>query len=744
MSRLGTITRRTFIVTGIAVAGGAAFGVWQARRVPANPLQSSADATALNPWVIIDQNGVTIITPRAEMGQGVHTTLAALVAEELDADWADIRVLHGPPAQAYFNAAVMEAGLPEPAYKRKPLSAWQESMMSILPKMMAFQITGGSTSTVDAYERLRHAGAAAREALKEVAANRLGVTRDTLKTESGKVIGPDGTALTYADLAADAAEVDIPTTIALRDKADWKLLGKSLPRTDMVAKSTGTAEFGADVRLPGMKFATIRMTPRLGGEMTSFDATKALAMPGVEKVLDLGTGIAVIATNTWLAFQAAEAVQIEWGPAPYPATTEAMFADIAASFDGKPNSALRDEGDVATMVGKVIKAEYRAPFLAHATMEPMNATVLLDGDHLAIWCGNQAPVLVQQDAAKAASVPAANTTVHTPFLGGGFGRRGETDFARYAGSIAKQMPGVPIKVMWSREEDMRHDFFRPAAIARFTGAVENGTATALSGRIAGPSVIRSTMRRVLGFAPPGPDKVHVEGSYDQPYGIPNYRVQGYVTEMAVPVGSWRSVGNSLNGFFHESFIDELAHAAGTDPLEFRLNLIRPVHEPSARLLETVREMSGWTAPKPPGVGRGVAFTYSFGTPVAEVIEVHDVDGSIKIAKAWIACDPGVALDPSIIEAQMTSGLIFGLSAAVHGEITFAGGEVEQFNFPDYDALRMNSAPTVEVRILQNNQMMGGVGEPGTPPAAAALANALFDLTAQRARELPLAKTFNFA
>ena len=304
------------------------------------------------------------------------------------------------------------------------------------------------------------------------------------------------------------------------------------------------------------------------------------------------------------------------------------------------------------------------------------------------------------------------------------------------------MKGTPVQLTWSREEDMRHDFYRPGAIGRFRGAIKDGRAVLLDGQIAAQSVMGQSLKRYAGISPMGPDKVHVEGAFNQPYGIPNYRIRGYLTDLAVPVGSWRSVGNSHNAFFHETFIDELAHAAGRDPLDFRIELMQGVHAPSVGCLEAVREMSGWTGKTPDGVGRGVAFTYSFGTPVAEVIEVVDGDGTIRIRKAWIACDVGTALDPSIIEAQMESGLIYGLSAACFGEITFAGGEVEQFNFPDYDALRLHNTPEIETRILETNPYLGGVGEPGTPPSMPALGNALFDLTGKRARTLPLSKEFD--
>lgn len=745
----GRIARRAFLIGSAAIVGGVAFGVWQARRPLENPLDPGPGGAALTPYVLIDREGIGIIVPRAEMGQGVHTTLAALVAEELDVDLADVRVLHGPAAQAYYNGALIHAALP---FKDYALSGWQERVQDIAevaPRLLGLQITGGSSSTIDAFDKMRHAGAVAREALKSVAAGRFGVARADLTTDKGRVTAPDGRSLAYGDLAKEAAGQPLPEDVALRDPSRWRLLGRSQPRSDMLAKVTGRAAFGIDTRLPGMRFATVRMNPHLGGAMLRLDAEAARGMPGVEAVIDLGAGFAIVASNTWLAMQAADAVAVDWAPAPYPPDTGAMFDEIARALDESPNSTLRDDGDAAAALagqggGDVISAEYRVPFLAHATMEPMNATARLTGGALEIWCGTQAPTLVRDKAAAALGLKPGAVTVHTTFLGGGFGRRGETDFAVQAARVAAALPGVPVNLTWSREEDMRHDFYRPAAMARMRGRVSGGRAVALDAAIAAPSVTRAAGARITGLAAPGPDRGAVEGAFDQPYAIPDYRVAGHLVDLDVPVGFWRSVGNSVNGFFHESFVDELAHAAGRDPLEFRLDHVRAVHQPSARVLEAVAEMSDWAAPRRAGVGRGVAFTYSFGTPVAEVIEVVEGPRGIRIARAWVACDPGRALDPGIIEAQMISGLIYGLSAAVGGEITFADGMVEQSNFPDYDALRMHDAPEVAVRILENNQRLGGIGEPGTPPAAPALANALFDLTGMRARELPLNRHFRFA
>ena len=747
MANWKKITRRSFLVLGAAFAGGAAFAAYKIAEVPANPLVPGPDAVPLNPWVIINADGVTVIAPRAEMGQGISTTLAALLAEELDVDWEQVRVLHGPPAQAYFNAGFVDRMSNEPDFIISQRPKAHNAILGAVPKILSLQITGGSTGAIGGFVQMRLAGAGAREALKAAAARRLGVGPETLRTEGGRVIGAQS--FTYAELAAEAADL-VPRDVALRDPSTWRYVGKAMPRLDMVAKSTGTETFGIDTWLPGMKFATVRMNPRRGGAMLGFDASAALAMPGVEQVVDLGTGIAVVADTTWTAMQAAGQVQIDWGPADYPADTAGMLAKIEAAFATAPDSRLRDDGDVEAELGKggVIEAEYRIPFLAHAAMEPLNATAWVKADgSVEVWCGNQAPIMTRDAVAGALRIGADKVTLHTPVMGGGFGGRTDPVPAVRAARVAAAMPGTPVKVTWSREEDMTQDYYRPAAIARMSGRIEAGRATALWGRTAAPSATRNALARLVGFAPPGADRGTVEGGFDQPYGLPNYRYDGHIADLSVPLGFWRSVGNSMNAFFLESFIDELAHAAGADPLAFRLELMKDTHAPSAKLLETVREMSGWDGLKRPGFGRGVAFCYSFGTPVAEVLEVQQTEAGIRLTRAWIACDPGLAMDPGIIEAQMTGAMVYGLSAAVQGEITFRDQQVVEQNFPDYDALRMHTTPAFEVAILENNGgfgHIGGVGEPGTPPAAPALSNALFDLTGIRARELPLNRQFSFA
>ena len=741
MGRLKTIARRTFLIGSAAIVGGVAFGVYQINKDAPNPLIAGEGEATLNPFVLINQNGVTIITPRAEMGQGVQTTLAALVAEELDVAWEDITVMHGPPAQAYYNSVVLGQVIPLRHYRDSAFIHGMRKALGRAGKLLYLQVTSGSTSMKDFYERMRHAGASAREALKLAAAAQLGVDAAVLRTENGAVIAPDGTTIAYTALAEAVRDIT-PPDVELRHKSTWKYLGKSMPRTDMVAKSTGTATFAADVKLDGLKFATVRMSPNRAG-MTSYDDSMAKDMDGVEAIIDLGDGIAVVASNTWLAIQAAEAVDITWEPANYPADTDGLREAIKASLDTEPNSVTRNDGDVESPVeGTEITAEYYVPWLAHTTMEPMTATALFAGDALEVWSGNQAPTAIRDACAKVVGLTPEQVTIHTTFMGGGFGRRAEADFSTQAARIAAALPGTPIRMTWSREEDIRRDFYRPAAIAQMRGVVRDGKAVLLDGKLAAPSVFHNSSLRQLGTVPPGPDRLHVEGMADQPYAIPNFRIGGYLTDIDVPLGFWRSVGASIGGFMLDTFIDEMAHAAGADPLQFRLDLARPEHAPSAAVLEAVADMSGWTGQTPANIGRGVGFTFSFGTPVAEVVEVEDTGNGIRINKCWIACDVGTALDPSIIEAQMISGAVYGFSAAMQGEITFADGAVQQANFYDYDVMRMHTTPEFEVRILETNPFLGGVGEPGTPPSKPALGNALFDLTGIRARELPLNKTYD--
>ena len=505
---------------------------------------------------------------------------------------------------------------------------------------------------------------------------------------------------------------------------------------------TGTAQYAIDVRLPGMKFATVRMNPRRT-KMLSYDASAALAMEGVEKVIDLGSGIAVVARNTWIAIQAAEATEIVWDEPIYPKTTEALNALALTAFDRPANSSPRDEGDVdKPQEGLEITAEYEAPWLAHTTMEPMSSAALFSGGKLTIWSGAQAPILARDRAAEAIGIPPEDVDLIVPFLGGGYGRRSVADFTILAAKVAAAMPDVPVSVTWSREEDMRNDYYRPAAWGRFRGVVRDGQAVLVEGKIASTSLTNDSSPPTDPTEKQMGDRELVAGAWDQPYGIPNYRISGYTARTGAPIGYWRSVGASYNGFFFDTFIDELAYAAQRDPLQFRLEMARKEHAPSAGVIEAVAEMSDWGAPRPEGTAVGIGFTYSFGAAVAQVVQVTQRDRGISIDKVWIAADVGRALDPGNLEAQLSGGAIFGLSAAVMEKITFMDGIAEQQNFWDYDALRMQTAPATEVRVLETAYRISGIGEVGVPPAAPALGNALFRLTGRRARKLPFKEDFN--
>ena len=744
MGRVMKIARRGFLFGSVALIGGVAFGWWRYATPHGNPLEATLGEgqAALTPYVLIDQQGVTVIAPRAEMGQGIHTTLAALVAEEMDLDLAQIRVIHGPASAAYYNAAVLGEGVPFAPTDDSWLAETVRRAMDIPAKFLGLQITGGSSSIPDAFDKMRLAGAAARAALLQAAANRLNLPADQLRTEAGTVIAPDGTRIPYTDLAVDAAAVDLPAEPPLKSRADWKLLGKTQPRVDMLGKVTGTAQFAVDLRLPGMRFATVRTNPRQGGVMNGFDDSAAKAIPGVERIIPLENGVAVVATNTWAAMQGADAITFEWGPAPYPATSAEITETLRASFaEDRKDSTNRNDGDVdAVLTADDWQAEYSVPYLAHATMEPMSSAAWLKDGQLAVWSGNQLPTQIIVEAQAITGLPPEAITVETLMMGGGFGRRAEMDIIRQTISVAKAMEGTPVLVTWTREEDMTHDGYRPAAMARVRAKLEGSTLTAFDFATCSSSVVESQAGR-LGYTLPGPDGAIVQGAWEQPYRFAHHRVTGYRAPHMVPVGSWRSVGASQNAFFHETAIDELAHAAGIDPLDFRLNHID--HAPSRKVLEAVAEMSGWGSATP-GRAKGIAFCMSFGVPVAEVIEVASTAEGIRLTGIWAAADVGIALDPGNIDAQLQGGIVYGLSAAMRGEITFADGMAEQTNFWDYEPLRLSQCPPITTRILETLPHIRGIGEPGTPPAAPALGNAIFALTGQRLRDLPFARSVTFA
>lgn len=747
MSRAGKIARRSFLIGSATIAGGVAFGAYLVARPIPNPLlpDLAAGEAALTPFVHITGDGITLIVPRADIGQGIASLQAHLIAEELDIDPHQAAQSAGQPHAAYHNAAVAADGMPFPLYNDGVVARVARAGAAAGAKVMGMQITGGSSSTPDLHESLRRAGASARETLKQAAANRTGIARDRLTTDNGAVVLPDGTRLPYTDLATDAAAIPLITNVALRPASEWRLLGKPVQRTDVVAKSTGRQIYGIDVRLPGMLFATARLNPGIGGAVGSVDDSAARSMRGVLDVVRITGGIGVIADNTWRAFKAAEAVDIDWAAPDYPATSAEMWRIIQdAGTDAHRNSRLRDDGDVAGALSGdgVITAEYRSAFAAHAALEPLSATVLYTEGALEIWTATQVPAILRDKAAALAGVDAGAVTLHALHAGGSFGRRLDMDYVLPAIELAMTRPGTPIQTTLTREEDMTHDFPRPLQMARLRGAVRDGRVHALDMDAIGPSVVESWFGRIL-FAPPGPDTLLVVGAYDQPFSIPHYRVTGFKAPAVVPVGSWRAPGACANAFFHDAFLDELIHAAGADPLEERLRLI--THADSRRVLEAVGEMANWSGSSPaPGRGRGVAYAYAHGVLIAAVVDVTMTDQGITIDEAWIAGDCGTVYDPMNAEAQVTGSFIWGLSHAMVSELTYENHAPVQTNFDSFRSIQLYQTPRMNVRLLGQAAAVRGLGEPATCAATPALANAIFAATGQRLREMPFSKTIDFA
>lgn len=758
---IAKIARRTFLIGATAIAGGLAVGYYYVRKPYPNPLEGdlAKGEVTFNPYVkIAADNTITIITPRADMGQGVQTTLAAMVAEELDVALDQIEIEHGPAGWAYYNAAMLEDGGPFPFLDESFIAEASRSAMQPIAKLLGIQATGGSSSIKDGYDKMRQSGCAARHLLVAAAALEFNVAAKSLKTENGSVTNPtSGKSLTYGELAARAATLEPPLKLVLREKSDWKLLGKSQKRADIPAKVTGQPIFGIDVDLPDMVYGTVKICPRFGASAISYRDKAAFAVPGVQSIIPLetpaGKGFGIIADNTWAAFKGAEALEVEWGKASYPEDDDGIYALFDDALATTPDYTMRDDGETETLFADapreaVLSAEYSVPWLAHTCMEPMNATAQWKDGVLDIWSPNQSPTLIQMTAASLVDVPAGDVNIHTTNLGGGFGRRLEVDFTLYAVEMAKHTKGKPIKVTWTREEDVRHDTYRPAAKYKLQALTKKGAVpTALDIRAASPSIIKSLMARTFPLlSPAGPDRTMADGLFDQPYDIENYRVAMSRVDVDIPVGFWRSVGYSHNAWAHECFLDEIAEKSELDPLALRLELAK--NYPAALgVLNKVAEMSNWQNTKfatGSKRGRGLAMSLSFGTWVAEVVQVAATDEGIVIENVWCATDIGTALDPKNIETQMMSGIIFGLSAAMGQEITFKDGMVEQGNFDDYDAMRMAQCPNIDVEVLQTYHKMGGAGEPGTPPAAPALTNAIYAATGKRIRKLPLSGEVDFA
>ncbi|MGE3649230.1 MAG: molybdopterin cofactor-binding domain-containing protein [Reyranellaceae bacterium] len=742
------LTRRKLIVGGTLGGGALVVGWWFAhdrdRLGGRDAFRARQGEVALNGWVKVSRSGAIIVAvPRAEMGQGIHTALAMLVAEEMDAKWDDVRVEDAADLGIYRNVEMLleDARSQDPGLMRD-IALWAgEHVAGIL----GVSATGGSSSTRDAWEPMRLAGASARELLLRAAAQKAGVKQSELivvdsrvKTRSGKPVA------SYGELVDAIGTLQPLGDVPEKSPAEFRLIGKELPRHDIAAKVTGTATFGIDVRLPDMLYAAVANSPVFGGKPKTFTLPGGELPKGLVKIVELPDAIAVVGHSWWKAQRFLnETLKIEWDLGPNAGlNTAALAGEYAAQARavGEPTKTRTFQTTSTTQqpMERGIEATYSAPYLAHATMEPMNCTARYTEGRLDLWMPNQSPSLMRYVAAKAAGLDQAQVTVHTTYLGGGFGRRAEPDLVRQAVAIAKALPGKPVQLLWSREEDMRHDFYRPMAVARMQARASKSAPWEWRCRLVGQSATGQFINRVLRLGEQGdPDGNSVERP---PYGFPSYRMEAVVPKGPVPVGFWRSVGHSHTAFFDECFLDEVALAMKKDPLTLRRELLKeqPRH---LAVLDAAAKAAGWWTPAPAGVGRGVALRQSFGSIVAQVAEVAVEGNAIRVKRVVCAVDCGRVVNPAIVRAQIESGIVFGLSAALFGEITIKNGVVEQGNFPDYDVVRLADMPVIETLIVGAPESpMGGIGEPGTPPIAPAVGNAIFALTGKRLRSLPFKLT----
>ncbi|MCG2581974.1 MAG: molybdopterin-dependent oxidoreductase [Marinobacter sp.] len=677
-------------------------------------------------------NKVYFTLARVEMGQGTYTGLTTLIAEELEVDPAAITPKFAPVASEYRN----------PLYK--------------------LQLTGGSTSIATSWMPLRQAGAEAREMLILAAARVWEVDHSECTAFEGHVRHPNGVdTLPYGKLVRLASSETVRHDVALKPQGQWRYIGKARGRLDARAKSTGSAEYGIDIELPGMVYAVVTRPPRYGARIQSFNGSDIQAMPGVLSVLEIERGVAIVAGKYWQARKAQQKLKVEWDNADaLGLSTDDVFADYHKAADDDVGERERDDGDFADAAAgaeRVLEASYEQPYLAHATLEPMNATAWYHGNSMEVWAPTQAPDLGRIAAARVSDLSPDDITINTTFLGGGFGRRLTQDYIEEAAAVAYSLK-TPVKVIWSREEDTRHDLYRPAMLHRMKASVSGGEVTGWHHQVVGPQILDWYVRNAApaqypwspkflydtlgkvglmaeGIATPK-DISAIEGAIDYPYKVANVEVRHTHIDPGVPITWWRSVGYSHNGFAAETFMDELAHETGKDPYEFRRALID--HQPRHRaVLDRVAAMSGWKASVPSGRARGIALFQSFGTYVAQVVEASIENDGIHVHRVWCAVDCGQVVNPEIVRDQIEGGIIFGLTAALHGEITLQDGEVQQSNFHDYPLMRNYELPEIIVDIVDSDETPTGVGEPGVPPVIPALGNALFALTGERQRKLPL-------
>lgn len=704
------LPRRRFLKLTASAAGGLLIGFHVAAdrgRAEAAETAPAGDFTP-NAWIRIAPDGaVTLSVASSEMGQGVLTAIPMLLAEELDADWSKVRAETAPVDAVYANPIIGQ------------------------------QLTGGSTAVRGFWTPLREAGAVVRTMLVSAAAQAWGVDESSCRTEPGSVVHePSGRRLPYGELAAAAAALPVPATAFLKEPEEFRYLGRPMPRLDTPAKIDGRAVFGMDVRRPGMKIALVAHCPVFGGRLRRFDAARAKRVRGIREVFAIPAGVAVVGDDFWSAKTGRDALTIEWDEGPNAGLDDEVIGKRLVAALERPGKIARQDGDVDGALsngGKRLEAVYEVPFLAHACMEPVNCTAEVRRDACTLWVPTQAQTATQKTAMEITGLRPEQIRVHTTFLGGGFGRRSEQDFVAEAVEISKRA-GVPIKLMWTREDDTRHDFYRPATRNRLTAVLgKRGRPLAWQHEIAGPSILA---RRRPEAVKDGLDNTSLEGAANLPYAIPNLRVSYSMVDLGVPVGFWRSVGSSQNAYVTECFLDELAAAANRDPLDLRRDLLAE-HPRHLRVLELAADRAGWDKPPPSGRHRGLAVAESFGSVVAQVAEISLESTEVRVHRVTCAVDCGIVVNPDTVEAQMQSGIVFGLTAALMGEITLKQGRVQQGNFDDYPLLRMDRMPEVEVHIVPSEEAPGGVGEPGTPPIAPAVANAVFAATGRPVRRLPI-------
>src|SRR5580658_5789929 len=695
------LNRRGFLQAGASAAAGllVGFHLPESSKLAA---QATGEAPRLNAWIhIAPDDTITFMIHKVEMGQGTLTSISQLLADELECDWGKFRTEFPPIDKAY-----------------------------------GFQGVVGSQSIRTSWDPLRRAGATAREMLVQAAAQTWNVDKSQCRAESGFVVNMSTNAkLSYGKLAGPAAKLPVPTNVALKDPKDFKLIGKSIKRLDTANKVTGRTQFGIDTRRPGMVYAAIARCPVFGGKAVSFDDTKAKAFPGVKQTVQVSRGVAVVADNTWSAIQGTRLLEIKWDEGANANQSSPAISKLFAERAQKPGVEVSKTGDPAAglaSAAKKVEAVYEVPFLAHATMEPMNCTADVRADGCDVWASTQMQTMAQQAAVAASGLPADKVRIHSQFMGGGFGRRGMTDYVTEAVEVSKAI-GAPVKVTWSREDDMQHDNYRTASYSRFEAGLDaDGWPVAWTNRVVSPSITNTSGQ------PPrnGIDRTSTEGSHDMGYGIPNKLVDYHWTEVGIPVTYWRAVGYTQNTFFVESFMDELAAAGGKDPVELRRKLLAQ-NPRLLGVLELAAQKADWGKPLPAGRFRGVAVVNNVGSYTAQVAEVSVNQGKVRVHRVVSAVDCGHVVNPAIVEQQIRSAIVYGLTAALKGQITIDKGRVQQANFNTYDMLRIDESPVVDVHIVTSTENPGGIGEAGVPAIAPAVCNAVFAATGRRVRRLPI-------